>query len=78
MFIENDRDKAIYNLVSDKTLFIRHGTDCWGYGMCAAGTIDLVIEKDLEIWDIAAARAIILKNYQINIPVLLTSSFYRG
>jgi myo-inositol-1(or 4)-monophosphatase len=27
--------------------------------MCAAGTIDLVIEKDLEIWDIAAARAII-------------------
>ena len=59
MFIENDRDKTIYNLVSDKTLFIRHGTDCWGYGMCAAGTIDLVIEKDLEIWDIAAARAII-------------------
>ena len=27
--------------------------------MCAGGTIDLVIEKDLEIWDIVAARAII-------------------
>jgi myo-inositol-1(or 4)-monophosphatase len=59
MFFENDRDKAIYNIVSDKTLYIRHGTDCWGYAMCAAGSIDLVIEKDLEIWDIVAARAII-------------------
>ena len=59
MFLENEKDKAIYNIVSDKTLYIRHGTDCWGYAMCAAGTIDLVIEKDLEIWDIVAARAII-------------------
>ena len=59
MFLENDRDKAIYNSISDKTLYIRHGTDCWGYAMCAAGTIDLVVEKDLEIWDIVAARAII-------------------
>ncbi len=59
MFIENDKDKAIYNLVVDKTLYVRHGTDCWGYAMCAGGTIDLVLEKDLEIWDIVAARAII-------------------
>ena len=59
MFIENDKDKAIYNLIVDKTLYVRHGTDCWGYAMCAGGTIDLVIEKDLEIWDIVAARAII-------------------
>ena len=59
MFIENDKDKAIYNMVVDKTLYVRHGTDCWGYAMCAGGTIDLVLEKDLEIWDIVAARAII-------------------
>ena len=59
MFIENDKDKAIYNLIVNKTLYVRHGTDCWGYAMCAGGTIDLVIEKDLEIWDIVAARAII-------------------
>jgi len=59
MFIENDKDKAIYDMIVDKTLYVRHGTDCWGYAMCAGGTIDLVIEKDLEIWDIVAARAII-------------------
>jgi myo-inositol-1(or 4)-monophosphatase len=27
--------------------------------MCASGTIDLVIEKDLELWDIIAASAIL-------------------
>ena len=46
-------------MIVDKTLYVKHGTDCWGYAMCAGGTIDLVIEKDLEIWDIVAARAII-------------------
>ena len=57
MFI--NEDKTIYDKVSDNVLYIRHGTDCWGYAMCAAGSIDLVIEKDLELWDIAAASAII-------------------
>ena len=57
MFI--DEDKIIYDKVSDNVLYIRHGTDCWGYAMCAAGSIDLVIEKDLELWDIVAASAII-------------------
>lgn len=54
-----DEDQLIYNKVSDNVLYIRHGTDCWGYAMCAAGSIDLVIEKDLELWDIVAASAII-------------------
>ena len=54
-----DKDEVIYNKVSNKVLYIRYGTDCWGYAMCAAGTIDLVIEKDLEIWDIVAAAAIL-------------------
>jgi histidinol phosphatase-like enzyme (inositol monophosphatase family) len=54
-----NEDVSIYNKVSDNVLYIRHGTDCWGYAMCAAGSIDLVIEKDLELWDIVAASAII-------------------
>ena len=57
MFLHED--KLIYDKVSDNVLYIRHGTDCWGYAMCAAGSIDLVIEKDLELWDIVAASAII-------------------
>ena len=51
--------EQIYKKISQDVLFIRYGTDCWGYAMCAAGLIDLVIEKDLEIWDIVAAEAII-------------------
>ena len=54
-----DKDKSIYKKISDNVLYIRHGTDCWGYAMCASGTIDLVIEKDLELWDIVAASAIL-------------------
>ena len=50
----------IYSKIIEKVLFVRHGTDCWGYAMCAAGTIDLVIESDLKIWDIAAAVPILI------------------
>ena len=57
MFI--NKDKKIYKIINDNVLYIRHGTDCWGYAMCAAGKIDLVIEKDLELWDIVAATAIL-------------------
>ena len=57
MFLNND--EFIYKKISDNVLYVRHGTDCWGYAMCAAGTIDLVIEKDLEIWDVVAAEAIL-------------------
>jgi len=53
------KDQLVYDKVSNNVLYIRHGTDCWGYAMCAAGSIDLVIEKDLELWDIVAASAII-------------------
>lgn len=53
------KDEIIYKNINDNVLYIRHGTDCWGYAMCAAGTIDIVIEKDLEIWDIVAAEAIL-------------------
>lgn len=54
-----NKDESIYNKILDNVLYIRHGTDCWGYAMCASGTIDLVIEKDLELWDIVAASAIL-------------------
>ena len=57
MFMQ--RDEIIYKKINQNVLYIRHGTDCWGYAMCAAGTIDLVIEKDLELWDVVAAVAIL-------------------
>jgi len=57
MFME--KDEIIYKKVNENVLYIRHGTDCWGYAMCAAGTLDLVIEKDLELWDVTAAVAIL-------------------
>ncbi len=54
-----DEDNLIYQKINENVLYVRHGTDCWGYAMCASGTIDLVVEKDLELWDIVAAEAIL-------------------
>ena len=39
--------------------FIRWGTDALGYMRCAEGIIDVVIERDIKIWDIAAIVPII-------------------
>ncbi len=53
----------VFNIIQDiifsKSLFVRYGTDCWGYAMCASGFIDAVIEKDIKAWDVAAADSII-------------------
>ena len=52
-----------YNLLKknifDKFHFVRWGTDVMGYLRCAEGIIDVVIERDLKIWDVAAAEPII-------------------
>jgi histidinol phosphatase-like enzyme (inositol monophosphatase family) len=48
----------IGNLKS-KVRMTRFGTDCYGYCLLAAGFVDLVIEPDLKIYDIAALIPII-------------------
>ena len=39
--------------------FIRWGTDVMGYLRCAQGFIDVVIERNIKIWDVAALVPII-------------------
>ncbi len=52
-----------YNFLNKQLLnkfnFIRWGTDALGYMRCAEGIIDAVIERDIQIWDIAAIIPII-------------------
>ena len=38
---------------------MRWGTDVMGYLRCAEGLIDAVIERDINIWDVAAIEPII-------------------
>ncbi|WP_435259701.1 inositol monophosphatase family protein [Thioclava sp. FR2] len=48
-----------FRRVSVKARLTRYGTDCYAYGLVAAGTIDLVIEAGLQAYDVQAPIAVI-------------------
>lgn len=45
-------DKAAYARLEAECRYSRYGTDCYGYCLLAAGFIDLVVEADLQAYDI--------------------------
>ena len=51
--------RAAFQRLADQALFVRYGTDCWGYAMLAAGHIDVVVESDIQPWDVLPGTAII-------------------
>ncbi|MEE9315001.1 MAG: histidinol-phosphatase [Rhizobiaceae bacterium] len=48
-----------YFMVEQQSQLFRYGCDCYAYSMLAAGQVDLVIEAELFIYDIAALIPII-------------------
>ncbi|QPC85471.1 histidinol-phosphatase [Mesorhizobium sp. NBSH29] len=55
----NAEQRAAYDRIEHAVRLARYGTDCYGYAMIAAGTVDLVIESGLQSYDIAALIPII-------------------
>jgi histidinol phosphatase-like enzyme (inositol monophosphatase family) len=53
MMFQPDR-RALYDRVEAAVRLPRYGTDCYAYAMLAAGHVDLVIECDLQPYDIVA------------------------
>lgn len=53
-----DQGRA-FHAVADRCLLTRYGTDCYAYGLLAAGQIDLVIEAGLQSYDIQGPMAVI-------------------
>ena len=51
--------QALLSGLKAKVRMARYGTDCYGYCLLAAGFVDLVVEPDLKIYDIAALIPII-------------------
>ena len=51
--------QALLSNIKAKVRMARCGTDCYGYCLLAAGFVDLVVEPDLKIYDIAALIPII-------------------
>jgi len=51
MFL-TDETRRGFDRVAQACAFSRFGTDCYGYGLLARGFVDLVVESDLEAYDI--------------------------
>ena len=52
-------EEAAFRRVSRSVRLTRYGTDCYGYALVAAGTVDLVIEAGLQAYDVQAPIAVI-------------------
>lgn len=57
--VGTDAEGAAFHRVSKRCKLTRYGTDCYAYGLLAAGHIDLVIEAGLHAYDIHAPIAVI-------------------
>lgn len=45
---------AAFERVRAATMFTRYGADCYAFGLLASGHVDLIVESQLNLWDIAA------------------------
>lgn len=53
------RERPRFQEVAARARLVRYGTDCYAYGMLAAGFVDLVVEASLKPFDILAHIPII-------------------
>lgn len=53
------REWPLFQRLIDDCRLVRYGTDCYAYCMLAAGQIELVVEPDLNFYDVAALIPII-------------------
>ncbi|WP_029059456.1 histidinol-phosphatase [Stappia stellulata] len=52
-------EESVYRAIEAQARNARYGTDCYGYCMVASGQVDLVIETDLQPYDIVALAPIV-------------------
>lgn len=57
--VGSSAERLAFESVADKCLLTRFGTDCYAYGLLAAGHVDLVIEAGLQAFDIQAPMAVV-------------------
>ena len=55
----NREDKRRFEALCAQTKIARFSTDCYGYGLLAAGSGDIVCEADLKLYDYAALVPIV-------------------
>jgi len=58
MFTDEEEREA-FGRVAERARLVRYGGDCYAYAQLAAGHVDVVIEADLQPWDIQALIPIV-------------------
>ena len=57
--IGSEAERAAFDRLAGRVRLVRHGLDCYGYAMVAAGFADLVVEAGLQPYDIQAPMALV-------------------
>ena len=52
--------RSTWNYLSSQCKRALYGCDCYAYGLCASGSVQLVCEADLMPYDYLARRAVVL------------------
>jgi myo-inositol-1(or 4)-monophosphatase len=55
----NETDRAAFRGLENKVRLSRYGGDCYAYCMLAAGHIDLIVETEINPYDIVAVIPIV-------------------
>ena len=57
--VGTEAERAAFERLAARCRLVRHGLDCYGYAMVAAGHADLVVEAGLQPYDVAAPIAVV-------------------
>ncbi|WP_284164249.1 inositol monophosphatase family protein [Frigidibacter sp. SD6-1] len=57
--VGSEAERTAFHRLAGMVRLTRYGTDCYAYGLVAAGQIDLVVEAGLQTYDIQAPIAVI-------------------
>ena len=57
--IGSPAERAAFDALAGRVRLVRHGLDCYGYAMVAAGFADLVVEAGLHPYDVHAPIALV-------------------
>lgn len=57
--VGTEAEGAAFRRVASETRLTRYGLDCYGYALLALGQVDLVIEAELQSYDIAGPLAVV-------------------
>ena len=52
-------ERDAFDRLAGRVRLVRHGLDCYGYAMVAAGFADLVVEAGLQPYDIQGPMAVV-------------------